>query len=813
MDALHRSQYELIFKLIYGLAHQPKPELPEGITYEEALKAVQDFAEKTLLKEQLDKIPPPWDREKLLTANIYLLRSFSQDQVPSVPQDLAAKLADLEKFEANQAKVNAAHVAQKPTTHEQVQAALKQMAANLETQSPETAQAVIILEQTLAQSISLNPSQELPNIVAYVRSTTQALGKPLTDAQVVQVVAPVIPGAITENVILQSYHLTVESELLLHLPPRVASQLATQAVALKLSRPDVPPTRISEFLALQAEAYSGVVFPEPSQLIDKLTKFNFEAKGREALTQAFISQGMPVEVANQFSQPQIITTVAHLSSYVPQSVTESRTTKEAKQLGVVKGLNTAAAKFLEKTNVGSFSRQLEQIRSWKVIYLAYQNYQQDFPVSTGPEFYSGPGSNPFLEFVTSQSQQYLQSLVEDKLVQPVIQETLAKFGSTALGQSLGMGTKTAVATAESAAIKQGAKAAGAAGLEATITGALAALGIADPEPITKTIMLAIDAIILFGKKIWNVIKQKFQDWVVPLAAGATLGLLSLASGAGVAFASIAGVGTAVGMRVSGVKLGNLTSSGPSSAIQNLGNFANGIFSGVTGLAITEIAVPVIVIIASIPPTIAILLFIINSSAYISPPSQGGSFGPGGQPYTGPLPEGCPQAWPLDNSYITQGAWVPRSINPGNYHYNTEALDMHAGVGTPVKATHPGVVINKIGVGASFGFGNYVDLLSTCVYNGVELKVLSRYAHLNSFALADNTLVQAGDVIAYSGGSGGYQNAPHLHYEFRRNDVAFSHTHYEEDIAPFMWPNFIPKEVPRQCVFFNSLNNTCNTQIP
>jgi len=318
-------------------------------------------------------------------------------------------------------------------------------------------------------------------------------------------------------------------------------------------------------------------------------------------------------------------------------------------------------------------------------------------------------------------------------------------------------------------------------------------------------------------KIWDRVKGTVKAMGEALL-GLTAGLTAFAVSGSLAIGVGAGVGT----------WGLASFFNNSQALSQVGQTANNVLTALTLAGATSIGMGVIIATLSVPIVIAFFLYIINSSAYIVPPTRVtfGSGGPiiipgAGGPPTGPLPPGCPRIWPVASGRITQGAWVSPSFNPGTYHNDEEALDIGSvPVGTEVRATHPGVVINKTMSGC--GYGNFVDVYSTCNYNGQTLRIFTRYAHLSSYAVPDNTSVAEGDLIAYSGASGCYP--AHLHYEMGLdNGTLFGlNTHYEANIAPFMWPNFIPlagnppRPVPRGCVMGPTSNpsiDTCNITIP
>jgi murein DD-endopeptidase MepM/ murein hydrolase activator NlpD len=89
------------------------------------------------------------------------------------------------------------------------------------------------------------------------------------------------------------------------------------------------------------------------------------------------------------------------------------------------------------------------------------------------------------------------------------------------------------------------------------------------------------------------------------------------------------------------------------------------------------------------------------------------------------------------------------------------VDFAAPIGTQVRAAGDGTVALA---GRQPGYGNVVVLQHAGTYSTL-------YAHLSRFApsLKPGARVQQGDVIGYVGETG-WATGPHLHYEFRVNNV-------------------------------------------
>lgn len=117
--------------------------------------------------------------------------------------------------------------------------------------------------------------------------------------------------------------------------------------------------------------------------------------------------------------------------------------------------------------------------------------------------------------------------------------------------------------------------------------------------------------------------------------------------------------------------------------------------------------------------------------------------------------------PLEFSRITSGFTSSR-FHPILQSWRAhKGVDYGAPIGTRVKATGDGVVEFA---GRQGGYGNLLVLRHQGRYT-------THYGHLNGFApgLRKGMRVSQGDVIAYVGRTG-WATGPHLHYEFRINDV-------------------------------------------
>lgn len=117
--------------------------------------------------------------------------------------------------------------------------------------------------------------------------------------------------------------------------------------------------------------------------------------------------------------------------------------------------------------------------------------------------------------------------------------------------------------------------------------------------------------------------------------------------------------------------------------------------------------------------------------------------------------------PLEFSRVSSGFTEAR-FHPIMQSWTAhKGVDFVAPIGTKIKATADGVVDFA---GVQSGYGNVVILRH-------QTKYTTLYAHMSGFApgIQKGTKVQQGDVIGFVGMTG-MTTGPHVHYEFRINDV-------------------------------------------
>jgi murein DD-endopeptidase MepM/ murein hydrolase activator NlpD len=95
------------------------------------------------------------------------------------------------------------------------------------------------------------------------------------------------------------------------------------------------------------------------------------------------------------------------------------------------------------------------------------------------------------------------------------------------------------------------------------------------------------------------------------------------------------------------------------------------------------------------------------------------------------------------------------------------VDFNAPRGTPIYATGDGV-IKTVAVNAG-GYGKEIEIDHGFGY-------VSKYAHLDKFAVKEGQKVKRGELIGYTGSTGA-ATAPHLHYEIIHNGEKVNPVHY------------------------------------
>lgn len=124
----------------------------------------------------------------------------------------------------------------------------------------------------------------------------------------------------------------------------------------------------------------------------------------------------------------------------------------------------------------------------------------------------------------------------------------------------------------------------------------------------------------------------------------------------------------------------------------------------------------------------------------------------------------PSIWPVAG-FVTSNFGGRRSPFGGSSQFH-KGLDISNAMGTPIVATGDGTVILAAPDGA---YGNSVE-----VDHGGG--IVTKYAHMQRFAVKQGQWVKRGEVLGYIGMTG-RTTGPHLHYEVRLNGAPVNPKRY------------------------------------
>lgn len=145
--------------------------------------------------------------------------------------------------------------------------------------------------------------------------------------------------------------------------------------------------------------------------------------------------------------------------------------------------------------------------------------------------------------------------------------------------------------------------------------------------------------------------------------------------------------------------------------------------------------------------------------------------------------------PLEFSRISSGFTIAR-FHPVLQQWRAhKGVDYAAPIGTKIKVTSDGIVEF---VGQQNGYGNVISIRHQGKYSTL-------YGHMSGFAkgIHKGSRVSQGDVIGYVGMTG-WATGPHLHYEFKVDNV-------QQDPLKVALPNNVPLE-PRNMMAFRQVSS-------
>lgn len=131
----------------------------------------------------------------------------------------------------------------------------------------------------------------------------------------------------------------------------------------------------------------------------------------------------------------------------------------------------------------------------------------------------------------------------------------------------------------------------------------------------------------------------------------------------------------------------------------------------------------------------------------------------------------PLQWPIASKVVSYYG-TRRSFNRGMLNTFHSGIDLSARIGTPVKAAAPG----RVAAAQTFPIRGNVVILDH------GRGVFTVYCHLSKFDVEPDQIVNAGDVIGYTGNTG-RSLGPHLHFELAVGGVT---------VNPLVW---LEQELP------------------
>lgn len=584
-------------------------------------------AEQQLLSEYEDLIPPSelqrikglTDPVEKILSLIDAARKTSLSEDPSSLGNLAENLRIYQENQKEVAKAQAESEIAKKTVHtpykwfgEYVQTVTSTLGEipNTTEIDPEIVAAALINDPHAAESIT--------QVFGFSDPTTTPIDTAIS-------MADVIPPIAESNFHPEISYIYEEAK---NQTGSLPDTVAGANTFLKSGLPSATQTNFQDLnqkIQVLLEAKTGSPVTIPDSLSTTISGLNLNVSPEQLLTQTLTTrlsrENIPQPAVQQLVK--FMPAVYAIYSYTPTKSIDNKKEISENRSQVFSTLTQAVL-----SQFGIIRPESLQNLSYAWIYSATRSYYESQAYNYQPQLQNN-GQNheydPRLSFVYQSAKNYVTDYGQDFVVNAALDAAVAgPLGAWILPAGpinimMDVATAAEVAAAAPAA---GAVTTAAVGGAAVATGAEvgAATGAAAGGPIaplTALIGAIIGFLIVKGKDIFSWLKRQSKNLILLLGGGIAL----LGGALGMALAGIVGLGIpgmVIGAGVGAVGFTALT--GGSKALSAAASKATAFTGALVGLAAVEIGTTVIIIAISIPIVVALILFIINTSAFVVPPN-------------------------------------------------------------------------------------------------------------------------------------------------------------------------------------------------
>ncbi|MDO8488094.1 MAG: hypothetical protein Q7S31_02135 [bacterium] len=572
--------------LFIGVLQDP-PTAPPPYNPLQAEAMIWEFCRSLLTEEELKPVEKILDHnQKLLALNLAILKKMADLQASSLPENMAELLEAYDKHLAQEKQEAEAKIRLKPEIHQQVQQAIETYRKNLAILSPEAALVVEAAQTELVLQLETEtPEVVIPRLNTLATQLAGQAGQVISETQAILALEPVVVTLAQTHI--QTGNLFHTAAAISGQEPAAAQTIAAAAVVAKINNYTPAKTvAVLEALVPPLEAITRKPISLPSnQISQTISNFNYRATGEELIRQTYEAvlkkEGMESPVSEEMAQILIDLRTHTIGIAVSRYATEPEASPEQSRqnkLAAFKSVNNAALQYL--STAGSPKARAQQMIEmatrvdWEAVYQVTESYYPMGDVVAVQEFYlrksKSAGTSPLMGFLLGQGRSYAANKITQKAV----------GGAAKWAAEKGLIKAAAVAAA--------------------------------PETAGASLVAAAVAqAVSWAKDVGSWALRKIKDnWQMLAVGGLTLGGAAIAGFSAPVVAAAGMAGGAVGVAASP---GGLT---------KVGSKATQIFNGVTGLAVVEIATPLLVITLTVPIVVVLILFIINNSAYIVPQATG-----------------------------------------------------------------------------------------------------------------------------------------------------------------------------------------------